>query len=85
MFSCNKSRDIAIQYNLSMTDPTCYMCDYGDYVTYEDVVNIVEQLWLAYFSCDNPKPLHVSQKTEDKIKLKIYLKYYNFVNGEWMS
>lgn len=81
IFKTNKARNLAILYDLELNDVNAYIRN-NDYVTFNDVKFIVDNLWLSHFIYDNePMPITVNLHKYNSIynNLKTKFSFLNLV------
>lgn len=81
IFKTKKARNLAILYDLELNDVNAYIRN-NDYVTFNDVKFIVDNLWLSHFIYDNePMPITVNLHKYNSIynNLKTKFSFLNLV------
>lgn len=63
IFTDKKAYNLAARYNLSLENKNSYI-HYGQTITHNDVLFIVNNLWLDHFMYGSDKPLNVSESSE---------------------
>ena len=78
IFKTNKARNLAILYDLELYDINAYIHN-NNYVTFNDVKFIVDNLWLSHFIYDNePMPIIVNLDKYNSIYNNIKKKFPSF-------
>lgn len=75
IFKTKKARQLAIKYNLDLNNYFLYSVSHKKYVTYLDVLSIVDNLWLDHFIYNYNIPLEVSKKEYHDISKLLLNKY----------
>jgi hypothetical protein len=60
IFSEKKAYNLALKYNLSLENKNSYI-HAGNFITYNEVLFIVNNLWLDHFMYGSNKPIDVSE------------------------
>ena len=59
IFKTKKAKLLAIKYVLDLNDANSYIHD-SNYITYHDVENMVNNLWLDHFMYNSEKPININ-------------------------
>lgn len=59
IFKTKKAKLLAIKYDMDLNDVNYYIHN-SNYITYYDVKNIVDNLWMDHFMYNSEKPLNIT-------------------------
>jgi hypothetical protein len=79
IFKTKKAKLLAIKYNLELKRIQSYN-DYNQYVSYQDVLFIVDNLWLDHFIYHTKEPIKLLINEYNKIFYKLSYKYPQLLN-----
>lgn len=79
IFFNNKAKLLAIKYGLNLDNPNAYI-HFGKYITYYDVLFMVENLWLDHFMYNDDKPLELSFNEYYDLFYSLQNKYSSLLN-----
>lgn len=82
IFKTKKAKQLAIKYNLDLNNYFLYSVSHDKYVTYLDVLSVVDNLWLDHFMYNTKFPLEVSTKEYKTITNSLLNKYSHLFNYE---
>ena len=81
IFKTKKARQLAIKYNLDLNNYLLYSVSNDKYVTYLDVLSIVDNLWLDHFIYNSNVPLEISNKEYHVLAKSLSIKYNHLFNN----
>ena len=79
IFKNNKAKLLATKYGLDLNDSNAYI-HFGKYVTYFDVLFMVENFWLDHFMYNDDKPLQLSYDEYNDLFYSLQNKYPTLLN-----
>ena len=79
IFKTKKAKFLAVKYNLDLYNYNLYS-QTEKYVTYLDVLFIVENLWLDHFMYYTEEPLKLLTDQYDSLYYSLSLKYPHLLN-----
>ncbi len=84
IFKSKRARCLAIKYNLDAFNKNAYaVSNHSKYVTYSDVLFIVDNLWLSHFIYNTPAPADISHDEYSKFYEKLYALWPNMFNNDY--
>lgn len=75
-----KAKLLAIKYNLDLNNYFLYSVSHDKYVTYLDVLSVVDNLWLDHFIYHTKEPIKLFINEYNKIFYKLSNKYPQLLN-----
>jgi hypothetical protein len=78
IFTTKRAKFLAQKYNLDLLNKNCYAVLSNKFVTYSDVLFIVDNLWLNHFIHNAPEPITTTLEEYNHIysKIKNQLPFY---------
>jgi hypothetical protein len=80
IFKTKKAKLLAIKYNLDLNNYFLYSVSHDKYVTYLDVLSVVDNLWLDHFIYHTKEPIKLFINEYNKIFYKLSNKYPQLLN-----
>jgi hypothetical protein len=80
IFKTKKAKQLAIKYNLDLNNYFLYSVSHDKYVTYLDVLSVVDNLWLDHFIYHTKEPIKLFINEYNKIFYKLSNKYPQLLN-----
>jgi len=78
IFKTKKAKLLAIKYDMDLNDANYYIHD-SNYITYHDVKNIVDNLWMDHFMYNSEKPLNITNDEYFTIYNTLCTNYPNLI------